>query len=257
VISYRPFIGHRRGNRLIALLSALLALRNFVPLGAVWLALLALLAGCGSSGNGIASKSAGEILTAARAAAQSAHSVRITTKSSARGTTLTLNAGLAKDHGRGRYSLLGLEVEAILIGDTLYVKGNRLFNARLEDTMGIAVPSGLWLKGPTSSRFGRMGAIIDMKRELPLILGGSGPVAKGATVNIDGMRAIAIKEATKTYTGTLYVAATGKPYPLKLVKTGQETGQTTFTKWNEPITVTPPANAIAISSLQRTKKNGH
>jgi hypothetical protein len=209
------------------------------------------LAGCGSSDNRVASKPASEILAAARAAAQSATSVRITSSSNVGKAKLTLDASLAKENARAQLSLLGIDVEAIRIGDTLYIKGNRAFDARLQSTLGVKVPSGVWLKGPASGVLGQVGAFTSMNREVPLILGARGPITKGATTRINGQPAIELKETAKLYTGTLYVATTGNPYPIQLRKTGRETGQTTFTAWNDPVTVSAPANAVEISQLKR------
>jgi hypothetical protein len=249
------FIACVRARDLAALSRTVPAPPGRVVLGALCLALsVPSLAGCGSSDNGVAAKPAIQILAATRVAAQSASSVRITGRSSAGGATLTLSASLAKDRGHARISLFGIGVEAIRVGDTLYIKGNRVFDTRLERTLGVKVPVGAWLKGPASGPLGRFGSFTDMNRELAIILSGRGPITKGARVKLDGQPAIKLKETAKLYTGALYVATTGQPYPIKLLKSGRETGQTVFSGWNEPVTVSPPANAIDISQLQHAKK---
>jgi hypothetical protein len=210
------------------------------------------LMGCGSSDNGVASKSASEILAASIAAAKSASSVRLTTSSSGLGTTkLTLNASLAREKGQARLSFLGIVVEAIRLDDTLYIKGNAASDARLESVMGVKIPPGTWLKGPSSGVLAQVGSFADMTKELPLILSRGSGLSKGATAKFDGQSAIALKETAKLYTGTLYVATTGEPYPIKLIKHGRETGQTTFSGWNDPVSVSAPANAVEISQLKR------
>jgi hypothetical protein len=221
---------------------------------AIALAILALgagVAGCGSSANGVTSKSASEILAAARVAAQSASSVHVSAKSGVGRTTLTLDASLAKDKGHAQLSLLGIGFEAIRVGDTLYVKGNRIFDAHLERTLGVKVPSGTWLKGPASGALAQVGSFTDMKREVPLLLSSSVPATKGSETKVEGQPAIELKESAKLYTGILYVATTGNPYPIKLLKTGRETGQTTFSGWNDPVSVSAPANAVEIGQLKR------
>jgi hypothetical protein len=253
-MSFSSFSASRRAHRRLtcrhaSLLGALFAAVS-VPL---------LVAGCGSSDNGVASKPASEILAATRAAAHRASSVHVLASSKiTHGGSLTLDASLAKQQAHAHISLYGLNLAAVRDGDLLYIKGNRRFNARLEATMGVKVPSGVWLKGTVTS-LGLVGSFTDISRELPLILSGSGAVTKGAHVTINGQPAIALKLTRKLYTGTLYVATTGQPYPLKLIKSPKttglsETGQTTFTHWNDPVTVTPPANAVDISQLQPLKK---
>ncbi len=176
--------------------------------------------------------------------------MHVAVKSSAGGAKLTLDASLAKDQAHAQLSLLGISVEAIRIGDTLYIKGNRAFDTRLESTTGAKVPPGVWLKGPADGVLGQVGTFTDMNREVPLILEARGPLTKGAAVKVNGQPAIEVKETAKLFAGTLYVATTGQPYPLLLRKAGRETGQTTFSDWNGSITVDPPADAIDISQLE-------
>jgi hypothetical protein len=223
---------------------------------------LLLLAGCGSSSdNSVAGKPAEQILQATRTAAQNASSVHVTASSKLpKGRPLKLDATLAKTQGQAHVSFFGMSFQVIRTGDTIYIKGNPRFNARLESTQGVKVPSGQWLQGTTST-LGQLGVFTDITKELPVILAGTGKITKGKTTTINDQPAITLKLERKLYKGTLYIATTGQPYPLKLTKTPQkaglsETGQTTFTNWNDPATITAPANAIDITKLQPTKK-GH
>ncbi len=208
------------------------------------------LAGCGSSNNGVASKSASEILAASRTAAKSASAVHVTSKAGVGRASLTLNASLAKNGSHAQIAFLGVGFEAIRIGNTIYVKGNTVFDARLGSVLGVKIPPNTWLKGPATGTLAQAGAFTSIDSELPLLLSGRGTVTKGATTKINGQPAIELKQAQKLYTGSLYVATTGLPYPILLRKTGRETGQTTFTGWNDPVTVTPPTNATNISQLE-------
>ncbi len=88
-------------------------LRDRAALALAILAFGAGLTGCGSSDNGVASKSASEILAATRAAAQSASAVHIVSKASVRRASLTLNASLAKTGSHAQVSFLGTGFEAI------------------------------------------------------------------------------------------------------------------------------------------------
>jgi hypothetical protein len=228
------------------------------------LALLSLsTAGCGSSDNGVTAKSASEILQATRTAAQNANSVHVVSSATTtHGGSLTLDASLAKDQGRANVSFFRFSLQAIRTDDTIYVKGNELFAARLGAVLGVKVPANTWIKGPAKGTLGRAaGTFTNITTELPVMLAGTGKVTKGTKVKIDGQPTIVLKLSRKLYTGSLYVATTGQPYPLKLLKTGtgdtpgfSETGQTTFTNWNDPITVTPPTHAVDISQLQPLKK---
>jgi hypothetical protein len=217
---------------------------------------LVLLTGCGSSSNGVANKPAAQILAAARTAARTATAVRIVTNTKLlTGQPSKLDASLSKQQAHAQITFFGIGFQTIRAANTIYIKGNKSFNARMEVAQHVKVPPGQWLKGTTAT-LGQIASLTNIEKELPVILSGSGKITKGKTTKINGQPAIALKLTRKLYTGTLYVATTGQPYPLKLTKTGQETGQTTFTNWNDPVTVTPPAHAIDMSQLKPLKK-GH
>ncbi|HUB37002.1 MAG TPA: hypothetical protein VL972_09265 [Solirubrobacteraceae bacterium] len=215
------------------------------------MALVALLVGCGTSDNGVATKTAQEILSATRAAAEEASSVHVASRSTFANTSLILDARLAKATGEAHASLLGITVEAIRSGGTLYVRGNRAFSRNLEHTLGVRVPAGRWLKGPTSGALEQAASFVEFNRELPVALGGSGKATKGAVTKVAGHSAIEVIQAHELSKATLYVSTTGEPYPLKLINRGRESGRTTFTEWNDPVHVDPPAHAIDISQLPK------
>jgi hypothetical protein len=211
--------------------------------------------GCGSSDNGVAAKSASEILQATRTAAQGASSVHVVTNSKiAHGESLALDASLAKEQGGAKVSYLGTSLEVIRSANSVYVKGNKVFAARLGAALGVKIPADTWLTSTVKGPLAQTAAFTKITTELPLILSGTGKVTKGTSTKINGQPTITIKQQHKLYTGTLYVATTGQPYPLKLTKTGEETGEVTFTNWNDPVTVTAPAHAVNITQLQHTNK---
>jgi hypothetical protein len=50
--------------------------------------------------------------------------------------------------------------------------------------------------------------------------------------------------------GTLYVATTGKPYPIQITKSGTSGGKILFDRWNAPVTLVAPKHSIDLSQLQ-------
>jgi hypothetical protein len=63
-----------------------------------------------------------------------------------------------------------------------------------------------------------------------------------------GQSVVAITDTTKG--GTLYVAATGTPYPVALTKAGGKTGGAIkFGDWNQPVTLTAPKGALDLSQF--------
>jgi hypothetical protein len=209
------------------------------------------LAGCsGSSSNGVASESPAAILAASKAVADSATSVHVANKSSQGLLSLSASMQFASDGGRARVSFLGLDYELMRIGNMLYVNASPAFYRRLGGAGASAaakLPRGTWLKTTAiGGGLGQLASSTDQRVELGLLLRSTGSLTKGATTIVDGQKAIELKETAKLFSGVLYVATTGKPYPIELVKHGRESGQITFSGWNEPITLSAPANATTI-----------
>jgi hypothetical protein len=238
---------HPRGARLYAPTLAL----------APMLALALALSGCGSSGRDLTSKPPAMILAASRAAARDASAVHVVSEiyaSKAKGGPIyTLELQLTHEGGRARLSLLGHESEVIRIGSNLYVKGSPALYRELARRTGAHIPQGTWLRvSANGTQLARYAALTEPDGELTLLLRNPTiSLTKGHTTTTNGHKAIELEEQGRLYTGTIYIAATGQPYPIKIVKHGQENSQTTFTNWNQPATLTPPANAVELSKLER------
>jgi hypothetical protein len=205
------------------------------------------LAGCGGSAdNGVASKNASEILAAAKAAAQSATAVHVEARNAQGPLTLTVKLELTSNGGQAHITGLGLDFETIRTGNTLYLKGNTLLYQRLGINPA-RVPQGAWIKTPANnSQFGQLAAFTDLKSEVNRLISSTGPLTKGATTTTDGQKTIELKNSGKLYTGAIYIATTGKPYPIQITKTGRESGRTTLTNWNQPVSLSAPSNTISI-----------
>jgi hypothetical protein len=208
----------------------------------------ALLVGCGgSSSNGVASKTPSEILAASRAAAEDASSVHIVGESAQGPLKLVIDMALSREAGHSRLNLLGSEFEVIRTGNTIYLKGSSHFYHQL-GLDPAKVPANTWIKvtNTTSSSSG-LASLANLRLETRQLLGSTGPVTKGANTSIGGQPAIELKTSGRLYTGAIYVATTGQPYPLKLERHGKETSHITMTSWNQPVSVSAPANSITVS----------
>jgi hypothetical protein len=221
------------------------------------LASVIVLAGCGSSGQDLASKPAAAILAASRTAARNASAVHVVSEIFDGKTkdrpVYTLELQLTHERGRGRVSLLGHQSEVIRIENTLYAKGSPAFYRRLAQRTGAHLAPGTWVKTPANgTQLTEFAALTEPDGELTLLLRDPTiSLTNGHTITIDGQRAIALQETGKLYTGIIYIAATGTPYPIEIVKHGRETSTTTFTRWNQPATLSAPANAVELSTLER------
>jgi hypothetical protein len=229
--------------------------RRFTPrLAAMALVLAAaLIAGCGassSSGNGVASKSPSEILAATKTATAGASSVHVAGALSSGGTPLTLDMDLVSGRGgRGQISENGLSFELIVVGDTVYIKGSPAFYSHFGGAAAAQLFQGKWLQAPVSSgELASLASLTNLSRLLDQALASHGTLAKGATTTIAGQPVVELRGATNT--GSLYIATTGQPYPIEVVKRGSETGHVSFTRWNDPVSLTAPSGAIDLSQLQ-------
>jgi hypothetical protein len=216
------------------------------------LAVLAIV-GCGSSsssGNGVASKSPADILAASKAAADSASSVHVAGTLASNGTPITLNLSLASGQGgRGQISEGSLSFELIVVGNTIYIKGSPAFYSHFGGTAAAQLFQGKWLKAPISSgELGSLAALTNFGKLLDQTLASHGTLAKGPTSTVAGAPVIELHDTS--HNGSLFIATSGKPYPIQIVKHGSETGHVTFTDWNRPVSLSPPSGAIDLSQLQ-------
>ena len=217
------------------------------------LLVLAALTGCGksgSSGNDITSKSAEEIVKESKAAADAATAVHVSGSLKSGGAPVTLDLSLVAEKGaQGEISQNGASFKLILVGDTAYISGSPAFYRSLGGSAAAQLFKGKWLKASaTSGEFASFKQLADMRQLIDTTLAAHGTLVKGATTTVNGQPVIGITDSTKD--GTLYVATTGKPYPLQIAKGGSESGTITFSKWNQPATITAPSNSVDLSELK-------
>lgn len=203
------------------------------------------LAACGgSSSSGLASKSSSEILSASKAAATGASSVHLTATTG----QVALDMSLTRTGGTGRLTLANTTLEMTRIGHDLYLKAP----ARLLANLGFpaTVPANTWLKVPAEQK-PQLAAFTEINGELNRELQLEGTLTKGATTTVNGQPVIELRQSAKAATRTLYVATTGKPYPVEILVKGQITGKATFSEWDKPVTLAPPAKSIDVSQLPK------
>ncbi len=216
------------------------------------LLVLAALVGCGksSSADSVASKSADQILSESKAAADTASSVHVSGSLTSGGSPITLDLNLVAGKGAtGELTENKASFKLILLGGTAYISGSPSFYRSLGGTAAVQLLAGKWLKASaTTGEFASFGSLADMRKLIDTTLTGHGALTKGAISTVNGQQAIAITDTTKH--GTLYVASTGKPYPIQISKDGAEAGKISFDRWNQPVTISAPTNSIDLSELK-------
>jgi len=213
----------------------------------------ALLAGCGSSSpsdNGLASKTPEEIVDAAKAAAAGASTVHIAGSIVAQGKPISLNMELVSGKGAtGQITLEGNAVDIVAVEHSVYIKGSTAFYTRIAGPAAAQLLQGKWLKAPSAgSEFAAFAQLTNLTTLIDTSLSSHGTLAHAGTATIGGQPAVGVTDTSKG--GTLYVASTGTAYPLEITKGGASSDKITFDRWNQPVTLTAPTNAININQLQ-------
>ena len=231
--------------------------------GLVVAALVAALviAACGSSGsggshssstasNGVASKSPEQILNAAVAAAESASSVHVGGTLHQQGT-LALNLNLVTGKGAaGTISQGAPKFKLVVTGGDFYFQGNRAFWLKAAHSQAaVQLLLGKWIRYPSAgAQFASVSHLTSIKALMDALVKAHGTLSKGATTTVNGQPAIALDDSNG---GKLYVATTGKPYPLRLIAKHSTGGEVSFTQYGHAFTITAPQHSINAAQLQK------
>jgi hypothetical protein len=213
-----------------------------------------LIAGCGSSkkaapANDEASKPAAQVLTDAKAAATQASSAHVAGSIKSTGTPITIDLSTARAKGaKGSMSTNGLSFDLVRIGDTIYIRGSDAFLKHFAGAAAAQLLHGKWLKA--SATHGRLRSLAPLT-SLAALFGGitthHGKLVNDGKTAYKGQQVVAIRDTSDN--SKLYVAATGKPYPVALVGSKQQPGTITFGDWNKSVSLSAPGGAINISTF--------
>jgi hypothetical protein len=232
--------------------SRLLTPARTLAAGVVTAVAIALLSGCGSgsSSNGLASKSPEEVVAAAKTAASQAASVHMAGSIISESKPISLDMELVAGKGaKGHLALEGFGIDIVAVEHAFYLNGSAAFYAHIAGPAAAQLLQGKWLKAPTTSgEFASLAQLTNLSKLLDTTLASHGALSSAGTTTVGGRKAVAVTDTSKG--GTLYVAATGTPYPLQIAKNGTGGGRIAFDRWNQPVTLTVPANAINITQLQ-------
>jgi hypothetical protein len=205
--------------------------------------------GGGSSDNGISSKSPDQIVSAVNAAVNGVNSVHVAGGVSNGGSKTTLDLNLVNGKGgKGTMSQSGLAFKIVAVGNQVYINGSNAFWQKFGGSAAAQLLSGKWLKAPATGQLSSIASLTNVHTLFNQLLSSHGKLAKGSTTTVHGQKVIAVNDTTNG--GTLYVATTGKPYPIELNKSGSDGGQITFDQFNQAVTLAAPSNSIDISKLQ-------
>lgn len=164
------------------------------------------------------------------------------------GTPVTLNLNLVSGKGaRGQMSEGGLGFQIVALNGTAYINGSDAFWRHFGGNTAAQLFKGKWLKAPETGQFASLAQLTNLQALVGQALSRHGTLSKGQTTTVNGQKVIAVNDTSQG--GTLYVATTGNPYPVKISKSGSSGGQLSFDSFNQTVSLTAPANAIDISKL--------
>ena len=212
-------------------------------------AVAAVLAGCGGSkSNGEAEKPAAQVVADAKAAAAAANGVHVAGSLVDAGRALTLDLELARGRGaKGTMSEAHLAFDIVRVGGKTYIRGSDAFLRRFAGTAGAQLLHGKWLEGSaTKGDLAALTPLTDVVKLLNGTLAGHGRLRNAGEVLYKGRKVVAIEDTSRH--GRLYVAATGKPYPVA-ISGGAGQGTVTFDRWDTSVSIRAPKGAIDLSKL--------
>lgn len=220
---------------------------------AVLVVVATVLAGCGGSGakaNGEASKPPLQVVQDAIAAASTAKGVHVSGAIVTGKQHLTIDFRIVEGTGGiGTITEQGLSFQFVRIGGKAYIKGSDAFYAKFAGASAAALLHDKWLEADaTKGAFASLTGLTDIAELIHQGLTSHGKLRNAGETTYRGQKAVAIDDTTKH--GTLYIAATGPPYPIAIVNSGpSEPGTVTFDDWNTTVTVVAPKGAIDLSKL--------
>jgi hypothetical protein len=222
---------------------------------ALLLVIAALLTGCGSGkkaakSNGEAAKPANSAFADAKAAAVSAASVHVSGNVSSNGTPITLDLTMARAKGaKGSMSTNGLKFDLVRIGDTAYIHGSDAFYQHFAGAGVAQLLQGKWLKSSiVSGRFRSLAPLTSIRLLFGEVASHHGKLVNDGKTTYKGEDVVAIRDTSDD--SKLYVARTGKPYPVAIVGGKKsQSGTIAFGDWNAAVSLTAPKDAIDISQL--------
>lgn len=230
-------------------LSASLLRGKAVPAGLVLALAGAGLAGCGGSSaklNGEQHKTAAEVVADAEQALASARSVHLVGESTANGQKAHLDLRLTGPDAVGSITTGTANVSLITVGDTAYVKG---YGAALAPAVAAKLRN-TWIKQTTAAGQGSF-TIEAISTSLTRAFTPSGPVSLG---KLRGQRVVIVHGTDQGQPATIWVAATGPAYPLRLVGTTSGMATLDLLDYGAPVRVTAPASALDASQVAQLIK---
>ncbi|MDQ6782017.1 MAG: hypothetical protein M3063_00925 [Actinomycetota bacterium] len=211
----------------------------------------ALLVGCGGSGsNGESAKNARQIITDAQKATMTASSVHVSGAGSSRNGPIKLDIVAAPSRGGGTIMSGKTVLNLVLEGASIYVKTDAATVQTLSGSAATAsTDANRWLQTTsTDSKFTGLSQLLDITK-LPQDFAFRGVPTKQSATTFAGVAVVPVFDPTSG--GTLYVAATGRPYIIGIKGATSGGSQLTFDHYGSAKVPPAPANPIMLPGPSR------
>lgn len=201
-----------------------------------------LVAGCSSGGGG--GSAAKPSVAAIKAAMLSARSVHMSGSINQAGKPITVNLSLTRSgDAYGTMAVDQAQFQVLATGGKSYIKLSRSFlvNVANAPASACSLMCGKYLSLSGAQSAGMLGSL-SMTNLMQQMLKGSPSIKYSGTATVNGQQAWVARDSDGS---TAYVAATGKPYLLRLVGHSGSVGRIDFTEWNS-VTIPPPPPASKV-----------
>jgi hypothetical protein len=209
----------------------------------------------GPTDNGVSALAADEILERAKSALQQAKSYRVKGDGNSDGQKMSLDFRISGTDLAGRLTMDGANVEILSAAGQQFMRPDEKFWSTIAGADKGAEFAKLlgnkWVKVPKDNKnFDGLLGIANVDN----LLKPDGKLTKGEPKDVDGAKAIGLVDGGAEG-GTLYVATTGEPYPLRLVSgDAAEGGQVDFTDFGgtfDDLKAPAEAEVIDLNELSR------
>ena len=208
-----------------------------------------LLAGCGGEKMRASetAKSPSQILKDAQRAVRTARSVHMAGHGVAQGQAARLDLSLVRgSEATGKLMLFGGSVELVRVRGNIYMRGDRGFWRHFgSNGAKLALLTDRWVEAPASVPALKGIASVTDISGLSSMLAEHGKVISDGVRTFRGQKVVALRDAIEG--GTLYVRATGTPYPVASVEKGHSE-TIVFDRWNQHVVVRAPKNALSLGT---------
>jgi hypothetical protein len=220
-----------------------------VILGSTALAAALVLSSCAAAANGVATKSGPAIVNAAGAALISARTFEIQATSGGSGSPASVTFKIeGKNLGEGSFVTSSVSFQAEELHGIDYFRSQTLWNQvggpTLQGALGnrwVFISAGSATATELTAVFGTLTSPPTMAKQLTKDAQTS---VRGKVGNIDGEPVISV---TEPKAGTIYVATTGKPYPLRWEQ--GTVGRVVFSNFGVHFSIKAPKGAVNLAAI--------